>query len=460
MSLRDSETNDGAGPKTFFVDFADLEAKMTASSRQRDARKTSGRPRRMLTSVDEQTKAVRKNTQDAARAVVTWVAAVCEHDAEQSLDDILSKCLRPGPDVQRVNYAALAEQINQTLGIELSPKRVKTAIQQLRRSRETKTPNMTQPNIKQKLDALHDRLETDYQALLELQPDDESHIRRDIGIDVLGAVRRAAGRLIENDYGEGIPPEVDIDDLEDRFLDFVRDVVSDRTDDSPRATLQNDLRRLLVSLCDYDGSAECDMRLIVDGSRVVNDLMGPDSLGGLMAQLNVLVAGRSLLDSHLYVAEMIRLAEAAAELHDDEATGSLMNHVRRLPQEQRLPSPLRVASYCHNNASTHLLDRLYTGEVEASEIEKARWCFDQMRTRDSGFELIKTTQIILLTVEAKLSGDNEAVLDHFRKLGRAKTLAVLTALMRYDNSAALIEAAQAHAVAAIPDIEHQLINVR
>jgi hypothetical protein len=459
MSLRDTENF--ATPQTFFVDFADLEAKMTSGSVQPRTSRSASRPRRVMTSVDEQTKSTRKNTQDATRAVLTWVAAVCEHDTELSLDDILSQCLRPGPDIQSVNYAGLAEQINQTLGIELSPKRVKTAINQLRRCRDAKAPTMTQPNIKQKLDQLHDRLETDYRALIESGSDDHLHVRRDISIDVLGAVRRAAGRLIENDYGEGIPPEVDIDDLEDRFLDFVRDVVSPRSnEDQPRQSLQNDLRRLLVSLCDYDASAECDMRLVVDGSRVVNDLAGPDSLPGLISQLNVLVAGRSLLDSQLYVAEMIRLAEAAAELHDDTATKSLMNHVRRLPEEQRLPSPLRVASYCHNNASTHLLDGIYNDQLPVDSMDKARWSFNQMRTRDSGFDLIKTTQVILLTVEAKLGGDDKPILEHFKQLGRAGTLAILTNLMRFDNSPVLTQAAQQHAIAAIPDIKHQLIHTR
>ena len=451
------EADHPATPQTFFVDFADLEAKMTASARQRDVATPNGR--RMLTSVDEETKKVRANVQDAARAVVTWVAAVCEHDGDQSLDDILADCLRPGPDVQRLNYTALARRINDALDLDLTPKRVKTAVNQLRRSREAKAQTMTPTNIKQKLDALHDRLENDYQALLDAETDDRTHVRREIGIEILGTVRRAAGRLIENDFGEGIPDAVDIDDLEGRFLDFVRDIVTDAS----RPSLQGDLGKLLVALVDYDGSTECDMRLVVDGARVVNDLLGPDTLAGLMAQLNVLVAGRSLLDSELYVAEMIRLAEAAAELHDEPDTKTLMSWVRRLPEEQRVPSPLRVASYCHNNATTHILERLFTGDFDhggSDWLDKAKWCFNQMRTRDGGFELIKTTELVLITVEAELAGDPAPIESHFKKLGRAKTLTLLTALMRYDNSPAIVDTVQQHAIAAIPDIRHQLINVR
>jgi hypothetical protein len=137
--------------------------------------------------------------------------------------------------------------------------------------------------------------------------------------------------------------------------------------------------------------------------------------------------------------------------------------VRRLPEDTRVPSPIRVASYCHNNATTHILERLYTGEIADDVdhwLDKARWCFDQIAARDSGFELIKTTHVLFLLVEAKRSGDPSPVEAHFKSLGRTKTLDVLHALMRFDNSADLVDAARKHAVAALPEIKHQLIYVR
>jgi hypothetical protein len=457
MSHADDTTR-RESPKTYFVDFADLEAKLSAQAEKR--KRAPGR-RRVIAAVEDEVKPVRRNVQDAARAVARWVAAVVEHEGDIDLDAVLDKCLRPSADAADVNYAALAEQINETLELqdELTAKRVQTAIMHLRKKREPSENAMGQPNVKQKLDSLHDRLEAGYQQLIAGETDPGAGIRRDVAVEVLGAVRRAAGRMIENDYGEGIPREIDVDELEGRFLDFVRDTVRDKQGDS----LQHDLGRLLVTLCDYDGSADCDMRLVVDGSRVVHHLVGPGSLPGLMAQLNVLVAGRYLIGSELYVAELIRIGEDAAALHNDADTKSFMNYVRRLPEDSRVPSPTRVASYCHNNATTHILERLYTGELAEDVdmwLEKARWCFDQIAARDSGFELIKTTQVLFLLVEAKRSGDASPVEAHFKSLGRTKALDVLHALMRFDNSPDLVDAARKHAVAALPEIKHQLIYVR
>ena len=108
-----SETEHSAGrPRTFFVDWHDLEAKMTAPASAQGGRgsRRSGR-RRILRSVEAEVQPVRRNVKDAAEAVVTWVAAVLDNGQETNLNDVLDRCLRPGPDVERVNYAALAEQI-------------------------------------------------------------------------------------------------------------------------------------------------------------------------------------------------------------------------------------------------------------------------------------------------------------------------------------------------------------
>ena len=392
---------------------------------------------------------------------MTWVAAILEDRHETDLNDVLDRCLRPGPDIERVNYAALAEQIGRTTGVVLSAKRVQTAIHHLRQCDGNKAVATNPSPLKQKLDALHRQLEANYAALTDAgaAPDDPS--RREIAVAVLGAVRAAAGHLIDNAYGEGIPDQIDLDALEGRFLDFVREMVRQGPLSDPATPLARDLRQLLVDLGQFDGSTEDLMRLVVDGSHVVASLAGPDSLAGLMAQLNVLVAGRYLLDSELYCAELLRLSAAATALHDDPATRSLMNWVRRLDEAQRLPSPLRAASYCLNNAATHIFARLYRGEWPESEADawltKAEWCLDEMRRRDSGFRLIQTTQVIHLTVTAKLTGDDAAIKSAFTAMGPTKALAVLQDLIKYDNCSEVIQAAREHAVAALPELRHQLI---
>lgn len=447
-------TVQSAAPKVLFFDVHTL---MTSDERRADDRPS----RRVITTVSEQVSDVRKNVQDTARAVVTWVAAVCDHDSPDTLEDVLDRCLRPGPDVERVNYAAIADEVNRCVGASVSAKQVKTAIEHLRRGQQAKVDAMSETDLRHQLDALLERLRDNHAALMNTDRTAHVELDRAVAVQVLGAVRAAAGQVIDSAYGEGIPLTVDVDELESRFLDFVRDMVRETGAGNASDGLSGDLKNLLLVLSQYDGSAESNMRVVVVGSRVVADLQGPDSLPGLIGQLNVLVAGRYLLDSELYCAELARLAEAAGGLHDDTATGSLMNWVRRLPEDQRLPSPLRARSYCLNNAATHLLERVYRGEYAEPkrEMERARACLEQMRERDSGFRLIATTTVIEHVVEAHRSEDGSGIEAHFRKLGEAESLKVLKDLAQFENATDIVADAQRHAAGVWPGLKHQLLRV-
>ena len=453
-------------PQTVYCDWADLEAKMSA--RQVDTlsrsneRASHDKRRRLITTVESETDGLRANVKDSAKAILRWISAVADHDAKHDLDTTLNRCLRPGPDLENLNYAGLAQEIRDTLKLDISAKRIRTAVQHLRQSHRQKATRMQQDSIKQKLDALQARLEVNYAALTASEQPEGKSLRRTVAIDVLAAVRRAASRLIACDYGEGIPQTIDLDRIEDEFLDFVRDVIGNKPAKDVATTLAEDLHRLLVTLCDYDRSADSDMRLVVDGSRVVAETLWPQSLPGLIAQLNVLVTGRSLLETDVYCSQMISLAQQAAGLHADTVTRSLMNWVRRLPEDQRLPSPLRVSSYCLNNAATHMLERLFTGAVEQNEtnLEKVKYCLDEMSRRDSGFRLIKTTEVIYLTVLSKASGHAREIESHFTQLGPSASLSLLEDLARFESCVELVHAAKLHAIAAIPELKGQLINIR
>ncbi len=455
-------------PTTRYVDWDQLESKLTADRAARlsthDEPEPASRHRpRLISSVDAEADHLRANVRDSAKAVLTWLSAVTEQ-RDQSLDDVLDRCLKPGPDVERLNYEALAREIQQTVQADVTPKRVRTAIAHLRHSHEQKVGRMQQQqSMRQRLDALGQSLRDQYTALIESEQQDQSSPRRQVAADVLAAVRCAAGRLIEKDFGEGIPQSIDVDQLQDRFLEFVRDVMRQGPPPADGPTLADDLHRLLVTLTDYDRSAQYDMQVVVDGSRVVAELVGPDSLMGLLAQLNVLMAGRSMLDSQVFCEQMFRLANDAGDLHDDPQTKSLLNWLRRLPEDQRLPSPLRVCSYCLNNAATHILVRIFKDELPAHGpeqwLDRATEAIERMRQRDSGFALIKTSQLVELSVAAKLSGDAGAIEAHFKSLGRAESLRRLEDLARYESCIEVVQAAQAHAIAAIPALKHQLIRV-
>jgi len=453
--------------RTVFVDFQDLETKMTRQ--QHDAAQshtTTQRPRRVLRRVDQTVEPVRANVQDAARAVAQWVALVCDPEQAADPNNVLSRCLRPGPDTQQINCEAVADEINRTLKTDLSAKRVRTAIRHLRRARaDAAKPGtgMTTPTLRDRLDTLRDHLDQQRAALLEpchTPEQAEQHARacRAVGTEILGVVRAAAGRVIDCDFGEAIPDAVDIDALENRYLDFLRDTRRDRSTATPAGSLH----QFLLALHDYDGDAASDMRLTVSGAQAVTVLLGPGSLPGLMAQLNVIVAGRDLIDTPTYHDQMHGIAEAAAALHHDRDTQTYLNWMRRQPEEQRLPSPVRVASYARNNLATRLLERVFTGGLTDDPdawLAKARAAIDAMRASDSGFELLPVTEAIERTVLAQRDSSDEAVHAWFATMDQDAALDLVERIYRYENNRELAATVAHHAMTVHPRIRTQLIRV-
>ena len=279
-------------------------------------------------------------------------------------------------------------------------------------------------------------------------------LRRAVAHDVLGALRSAAGRLIDCGFGEGIPQHVDLDATRQRFLAFVRRAITPERETS----LREDIDRLVKALKQHDGSTEADTQLVIAGVCVVADLAGPDSLFGVMARLNLIMVARPMLDSPDFVDPMLDLANRAGELIHDRATQTDMAWVRLQPQDQRTPSPNRVRSYCLNNAATHILQRLHTGKLAGSQwFATAQTCYDTMHKHDRGFKLLKVTEAIMLCVLADMTLSAEPAHDLFKRLGQDASLELLADLARYDNSPALNQLVRRHADAAHPGIVSQLL---
>ncbi|MEO1236114.1 MAG: hypothetical protein AAFX76_04930 [Planctomycetota bacterium] len=477
----ESGAPESPGPRrwrTVFVDGEALGALHAAADPGIDeARAPVSVPPRVVARLDDEVAGVRKNVRDAAGAVIAWLAAVVGHEGKTDLDDVLDRCLRPGPDVERVNYAALAEDIRRVTGVELTAKRVQTAVAHLRDARRRKTDDAqarTADLLRQKLDELDARVRGHFDALTRSDPDkDTASARRDVATEALTAVRAAAGRVIDRGFGEGIPDHVDLPALEGRFLGFVCDTLRADADGTLDHSLENDLRRLLITLADHDATAEADTKLVMHGSAVVAALLGPDSLPGVMARLNVLVTGRALLHTDLYVAEMLRLATAAESLRDDPATKTYLNWARRLPEDRRLPSAVRVASYCRSNAATRLYDRLFTGELDPdaptladahqpprSALRLADDTHNAMLAHDSGFTLTLTGELIRHVVHARLTHDDTAAAAYLRALGPDKALDRLEALIRFDNHDELVDSARTLIVSVFPELRRKLVCVR
>ena len=463
--------------RTVFVDGAVLEATTPGPGEAEPPREQT--EIQIITRREDEVAGVRKNVQDSARAVLAWLAAVVGHEGKTDLDDVLDCCLRPGPDVERVNYAAMAADVFRVTGVELTAKRVQTAVAHLRAAHARKHVEarakqaLSSDSLKEHLAELDAKLRENFAALTADEPADHAAVRRAIGTEVLTAVRSAAGRVIDRDFGEGIPEHVDLDSLEGRFLCFVRDTLRRNAFGSDAGGLEHDLRRLLITLADHDATAESDMKLVMHGSAVVRSLLGADSLPGVMAQLNVLVSGRGLIDTDLYVAEMLRLAALAESMRDDAETKTYLNWNRRLPEDRRLPSPIRVASYCRTNAATRLFDRLYNGDLNPDApaladadtpprtyLQLARDTHDAMLERDSGFALTLTTEMIRHVTVAHLTGENADARAYVESLGADKALDRLEGLIRYENNDELVADARRLVTDVFPELRRQLVCIR
>ncbi len=320
---------------------------------------------------------------------------------------------------------------------------------------------------------------------------------RELGIDLLAAVRAAAARVIDRGFGEHITDAIDLNVFEGRFLDYVRDTVGAIASAKPessclasglRSRLQQDFRRLLITLADHPlaqgriaASAEHDVKLVMHGSRIVAALLGPDSLPGVLAHLNVLVVGRDLIGTDLYIAEMLRLAHTAEQLHDDEPTQQLLRWCRRQPADagRKLPGAIRVASYARSNAATRLYQRCFLGQIDpqadapllptmrmadtglrTSYLQLADTVLGAMETSDAGFVLTLTTRLLAHTTHAQLTGDKSDAMTYFRGLGETKTLDRLESLIKFDNSDEIVRATRRLAESALPTLRHRLLVTR
>jgi hypothetical protein len=450
------------------VDFAKLESSPAGTDaihayKPAASQNTSGSSR--VTTVDDEVADLRVNVKDAARAVLTWLASVTQHDTDGNLDRVLDRCLRPSTDASEVNYTALASEINQSLGLDLSAKRVQTAVRHIRHAANNSkdqnpdtTADVLPPTMTQRFDALYARLQANHHRLVHSLNKSDHAFRRATAHDVLAVLRASAGRLIECSFGEGIPQHVDLDATRQRFLVFIQHATGHGLGTENQTTLHDDMDKLLSALRDHDGSAEADMQLVIAGANIVADLAGPDSLPGIMARLNILMVGRPLLDTDFFIQQMLQLAAAAGNLIDDKPTRAYMGWVRHQPKDRQTPGPNRVRSYCLNNAATHILQRLHTGELTGAHwFQTAEQAFDTMRKHDRGFKLLKTTEAIMLCVLAELTDNTEPASDFFARLGRDKSLDLLCDLRKFDNNDALNRLVRRHTTAVHPSLKGQLL---
>ncbi|MCC6680816.1 MAG: hypothetical protein IT445_07925 [Phycisphaeraceae bacterium] len=410
-----------------------------------------------LIGVERHVAGVRRNVRDAARAVLVWLASVMEQQ-DGDLNALLNDCLRPGPDAAGLNYAALTEKVNACCGCNLSAKRVRTAVENLRHvSADTARRNHTpSSSLVERLAQTRRRLAANYDQLIAAETPHRAEVRRAIGTELLAALRLAAHRLIEKPYAEELSAAFDPPALEGRLLAFVRDAVKHQP-----LELEGDLQRILRSLGRADQTPESDMAIVVASAKAVCGLLGPDSLPGVLAQLNVLVVGRDMLGTPLYVSELARLAELAEALHSDRAAQQYQNWARRLDESARVPTAIRVASFARNNLATHILQRLITQAIKdvATYLPLAESAIEAMRRSDGSFRLLPVTQAIHATALAELGIDERVVHEMFSTMEVDAATQLLADLADFDSSRAVVQAVRRRAIEAQPALRFRLIAV-
>ncbi|MEM1211419.1 MAG: hypothetical protein AAGI68_03890 [Planctomycetota bacterium] len=416
--------------------------------------------------VGESIEPLRANVKDAARAVLTWLAAVVDHRGERPVDDVLAACLRPGQSIEGVDYAALAALVSAHSGMELTAKRVQTAVRHLRSHQASQTVETPTP-VSDRLAELDEHLRERFDELTEDGADGST-----TAIEVLTAVRGATGRLTAYDFAEGLDAADragrsvagNTDGLRRRFASAQLDGDADSSERTAQL-----LRRLLVVLAEHDGTAESDMKLVLCGSALVCRLTGSSSLPGVMARLNVLVAGRGLIEHGDYVTRMEALADQAEALHGDAATRTLLHRLGRGPKADRLPTPRRVASYALNNAATRLIHRRFTGELEGvlgeSALARAAAYLDRIKSADSGFALVPSTEAMLRVAEDREAGRlpggaGSAARSFFEAMGVEKAEDVVEHLLRHESCRGLVEAVRGVAAGVYSCLYEDLIVVR
>ncbi|MEM7576535.1 MAG: hypothetical protein AAF328_03585 [Planctomycetota bacterium] len=413
--------------------------------------------------------AIRADVRDAADAVLTWLDYALQNfrdDARgQDPHALLDAILRPGPDPAAIQRPALCAAVAEHTGVELSPKRLATALRHLQctdafnaKAGPRRGPDRTSPTP--------GRTQTS-------EPTSDLSDPRPLALGLLAALRQAVGRRTDRDYADALPDEpIAAETLEADTLNYLRGALPGAPKVHPARTSLHDLLLTLAPLTAPDApspTADSDLQLVLHAAPALAALLGPDSLPATLAHLNTLVMLRDHVAPPVYLAEMLRLTHHPASLKTDADTAALHRFAKRhaLPN---LPGATRVASYAAVNACTRLLQQLFDGHLdpdtpidvppswkhpdrtELQAFPLATALLKHLETTDAGFTLTPTTRLLFHTVQAHRIGDPEPALAHVRKLGPTKTTQRLAALADHDNHDEMIAATAALAQRALPQL--------
>lgn len=375
---------------------------LSDSTGKRNSKKIAGRRviNPVLTSAEAEAR--EKSSGQEAAIVRFFNNVLTGEDRRDEFENCL--CTRKGES--RLDYDKVTEYFQEKHGILLAKGQVKCAVSNLRASMKKHIDEMTkkQVGVANRIQDVLSLLNGLHGDLVQLDPLGQTQ-RDHAAISILNLVRAVVSHILPADFAENVQ-DADLDEIEGMILNFARSLpANDKEQASDFQLLRKDVARLLQVLQDYDVESHSDDLEIVEiGTRVIIDLVGQDHLCGLFAQLNIIVTIRELITASDYASEMSRLATKATELHKDEQTARLRRRISKLPEEDRLPSPIRLASYCRGNFIFRSLAGCLVGEM--NNLEEVQVAIETVKSLDSGFEEIASWEIAYAAVAETLSFDS------------------------------------------------------
>ncbi|WP_131818237.1 hypothetical protein, partial [Planctopirus hydrillae] len=290
-----------------------------------------------------------------------------------SVQEVVKKCLMHGDSVD-LDYSGLASLMRQFFpGLSMTPQRAQAALEALLMTiDQTESPA---EEFSRRIERLYETLNRRHVDLTANEGEHNRVLREEVALEILALVRMAASALLPHFYGEGLSEEgSDLDQIESKFLDFLKGLQTSNQEVIAESSFASDLRAFHQVLHRYDPNEtdaetqdEFHTKILFLGSRLVVSLLGINSVEAQLALLNGLQVAKSALP----LTDYIRLCQQVIDRCEQvRANGVEMARLEqrngRLPRNQRVPGPRRVASYSRFNLATLLLHRLVAGELEES----------------------------------------------------------------------------------------------
>lgn len=333
-------------------------------------------------------------------------------------------------------------------------KRIRTWVARLRENyrRELAEMEMEEETfITDRIKEVYQKLNANYESLTsEDTLQSQYACRQRVGAVLTSLLRTTAGRIIDAEYGENIEEKIDLEEIENKILDFAKGLSKLPSDHVGKKSLAHDISRLLRVLGEYnDERISDDLEIVEVGSKVVIGLIGSQHLCSLFAQLQVVVVLRDALSPEEYVSEMQRISKGAMALHNDPQTESHRRWLRQeLSERDRPPGPTRLSSYCLGNIVMFTLNVYLKENQEGKKnkrwLPKARVAYSNIKDQDSGFECIPWMELSCAAAVCEVTRDRGELNEFLRKFGLKKAHEILEKIRKHFDYLLLINAIEKH----------------